>query len=56
MTPSKSALSSESGLTNTVRARRLGLDTQYEAVVFMHKDCPVCRSEGFGAHARVAMP
>lgn len=45
----------ENGSTNTVRARRLGLDTQYEAVVFMHKDCPVCRSEGFSAQARVLL-
>lgn len=40
---------------NSVRARRLGLDTQYEAVVVMHKDCAVCRSEGFSAHARVLL-
>jgi thymidine phosphorylase len=43
------------GRTNSVRARRLGLDTQYEAVVFMHKECDVCRSEGFAAHARVLL-
>ena len=41
--------------TNSVRTRRLGLDTQYEAVVFMHKECQVCRSEGFSAHARVLL-
>ncbi len=40
---------------NTLRARRLGLDTQYEAVVFMHKECLVCRSEGFSAHTRVLL-
>ena len=40
---------------NSVRARRLGIDTQYEAIVFMHKDCPVCRSEGFTAHTRVLL-
>ena len=45
----------ERAATNSVRARRLGLDTQYEAVVFMHKECQVCRSEGFGAHARVLL-
>ena len=39
----------------SVRARRLGLDTQYEAVVFMHKQCQVCRSEGFLAHTRVLL-
>jgi thymidine phosphorylase len=40
---------------DSVRARRLGLDTQYEAVVFMHKECQVCRSEGFIAHTRVLL-
>src|SRR6266516_2989439 len=38
-----------------LRARRLGVDTQYEAVVFMHKECPVCRSEGFIAHNRLLL-
>ncbi|MGD9601793.1 MAG: thymidine phosphorylase family protein [Gammaproteobacteria bacterium] len=40
---------------NSLRARRLGIDTQYESVVFMRKDCPICRSEGFAAHARVRL-
>jgi thymidine phosphorylase len=38
---------------DALRVRRLGIDTQHEAVVFMRKDCPICRSEGFAAHARV---
>jgi thymidine phosphorylase len=38
-----------------LRARRLGVETQYEAVVFMHKECPVCRSEGFTAHTRILL-
>lgn len=38
-----------------LRARRLGIDTQSEAVVFMRRDCPVCRSEGFAAHSRVLL-
>src|SRR5581483_12496556 len=38
-----------------LRARRMGIDTQYEAVVFMHKDCPVCHSEGFTAHTRILL-
>ncbi len=38
-----------------LRARRLGVDTQYEAVVFMHKDCPICQSEGFIAHNRLLL-
>lgn len=40
---------------NELRARRFGIDTQHEAVVFMRKDCAVCRSEGFTAHARVLL-
>jgi thymidine phosphorylase len=39
----------------SLRARRMGVDTQYEAVVFMHKECPVCRSEGFTAHNRILL-
>jgi thymidine phosphorylase len=36
-----------------LRARRMGIHTQHEAVVFMRTDCPVCRSEGLSAHSRV---
>jgi len=36
-----------------LRARRLGIDTQQEAVVYMRQDCPVCRAEGFVARTRV---
>lgn len=39
----------------SLRARRLGIDTQYEAIVFMRADCPVCRSEGFTAQARIRL-
>jgi thymidine phosphorylase len=38
-----------------VRVRRLGVDTQFEPVVFMHKECAVCRSEGFVAHNRLLL-
>jgi len=38
---------------NLLRARRLGIDTHEEHVAFMREDCPVCRSEGIRAHARV---
>lgn len=41
--------------SHRLRARRLGVDTQQEPVVFMHKKCPVCRSEGFVAHTRVLL-
>jgi thymidine phosphorylase len=40
---------------NLLKARRLGIDMQQEAVVFMRSDCHVCRAEGFTAHARVQL-
>ncbi len=39
--------------TNVLKARRMGINTQHEAVIIMHKDCPVSRAEGFSAHTRV---
>ncbi|WP_255371492.1 thymidine phosphorylase family protein [Cupriavidus sp. YR651] len=33
--------------------RPLEIDTWQEHVIYMHPDCPVCRSEGFSAQARV---
>lgn len=36
-----------------LRARRLGVDTYQESVVYMHSDCAVCKSEGFEAQSRV---
>jgi thymidine phosphorylase len=33
--------------------RRMGVDAQRERVVYMHAECPACRSEGFEAMARV---
>ena len=38
-----------------LKARRLGIDTHSETVVFMHKDCPVSKSEGFTSHNRIAL-
>jgi thymidine phosphorylase len=32
---------------------RAGIDTYQEPVVYMHEDCPICRSEGFEAQARI---
>jgi thymidine phosphorylase len=40
-------------LTGTHRARRLGIDTGQEAVVYLHRDSPVVRSEGFDSQTRV---
>jgi thymidine phosphorylase len=43
------------GAPHLMHARRIGIDTQHEAVVLMRRDCHVCRSEGFTAHARVRL-
>ncbi|MEO3429587.1 thymidine phosphorylase family protein [Pelagibius sp. CAU 1746] len=40
---------------HSLRARRLGIDSQYEAIVYMRKDCHVCRAEGFAAHTRIRL-
>lgn len=34
-------------------ARRLGIDTFQQPVVYMRADCPVCRSQGFAAQSQV---
>ena len=36
-----------------LRAKRLGLHTQHQAVVVMRTDCHVCRSEGLAARSQV---
>jgi thymidine phosphorylase len=38
-----------------MRARRLGIDTHSENVVFLRKDSTVCRSEGFSSHNRILL-
>jgi thymidine phosphorylase len=38
---------------NVLRLKRLGIDTYQEPVIYMVSDCPVCRSEGWTAQARV---
>src|SRR5690625_2020970 len=40
---------------NELRLVRAGVDTYQQAVVYMHRDCHVCRSEGFTALTRVLL-
>ena len=40
-------------LRRSLKLRRLGIDTYQEAVVYMTRDCHVCRAEGFVAQSRV---
>jgi thymidine phosphorylase len=41
------------GAHNRLRLVRAGIDTYQQAVVYMHRDCDVCRAEGFAALTRV---
>jgi thymidine phosphorylase len=41
--------------TNKLRLRRMGIDTYQEPVLYMHRDCHVCHSEGFEAQSRVEL-
>lgn len=36
-----------------LRLRRLGIDTKQEHVIYMRRDCHICRAEGFESLARV---
>ena len=38
-----------------LKARKLGIDTLSEPVILLHKDCGICRSEGFSSLNRVAL-
>lgn len=38
---------------DSLTLRRLGIDTYQEAVVYMNRECHVCRAEGFNAQSRV---
>lgn len=40
---------------SVLSAKRVGIDTYFEPVVYMHADCPICRSEGFEAQTRVKL-
>ena len=40
---------------HALKAKRLGIDTLSEPVVFLDKHCPACRSEGFSSFNRVAL-
>ena len=51
MTPELKPINNGQG--NNMRARRIALDTHDQPVIITRRDCPVCRSEGFTAHARV---
>ncbi len=41
------------GTPNRLRLVRAGIDTYQQPVVYMHRECPVCRAEGFSALTRV---
>jgi len=39
----------------TLRARRLGLHAQHQAIAIMRTDCHVCRAEGLGSRSQVLL-
>jgi thymidine phosphorylase len=41
------------GTPHRLRLARADIDTYQQPVVYMHRDCPVCRAEGFTALTRV---
>ena len=41
--------------TEGLRLRPLGIGTHQEYVIYMRRDCHVCRAEGFEAQTRVAV-
>jgi thymidine phosphorylase len=47
--------SERGGTSHTLRLRRFGIDTYQEPVVYMRRDCHVCRSEGFEALSRLRL-
>ncbi|GAB3466137.1 thymidine phosphorylase family protein [Massilia terrae] len=40
---------------NMLKPWRAGIDTYQEPVVYMRRECPICRSEGFTTQARVQL-
>ena len=40
---------------DVVRLKRLGIDTYQEPVIFLSRDSPVCRAEGWMAQSRIAV-
>ena len=40
---------------NTLRVKRLGIDTYSKLVIYMRQDCHICKSEGFEALSKVAV-
>lgn len=39
----------------TLRVKRLGIETYKEAIVYLHRNCHICRAEGFESHTRVSV-
>ncbi len=51
--PGVRAMTADASSPPVLRARRLGLHTQHQAVVIMRTDCHVCRSEGLTSRSQV---
>lgn len=40
---------------NSLRIKRLGVDTHHQPIAFMRRDCHVCRAEGFNSQSRIQL-
>jgi len=49
----QSAAGSARAAPHPLKARKLGIEAVQETQVFLHKNCDVCKAEGFETHARV---
>jgi thymidine phosphorylase len=50
-----SILADPTASASQLRLRRLGIDTYQEPVLYLHRECRVCRSVGFEAQSRVEL-
>jgi len=53
--PSLAASTVSTDIDHTLLARRLGINTYQEPVVYLHKSSHICKSEGFEAHSRIEL-
>ena len=42
-------------LGSTLRLKQLGINAHHESIIFLHKDSPICRSEGLAAQSRICV-
>jgi len=41
--------------TNSLRLKRIAIDTHHQSIAFLRRDCHVCRAEGFNSQSRIQL-